>query len=453
MHLQQAAFFMLTANPANNDQQGQKQLFALTPVTSINGLVPIGLFHLPQQPQPTINRPPVERAEAMRQSHPPMVGPGHVSEVMPQAEVPPGGVTSTNEVIEIDGEDDESENEQEADMSGGFDLATAELGYPPHEPLSVPSTSNGSTSSSRESPSRSALPSSRATRNSNFFLSIAHPESDIPVSQPVPKAKLVMPSARVLVANIHNPIAEFKEAQDLLIEPFLREWSDKNTYYPEEILHGPLGRIVEWNVVDLAVNPVDHPILFEAITNIEANEITGIKYVRVIYDEHFSRTVRVTRSEHTLTGRKKTISVAGIVKRKKDGSISKHNGRPHKSEAWQYLGDEKGDCHSCGRRLRGIRGKTSHVDPKSGSQESCEVVRLQRGRDRCYFCNKSISSSESWKVIEAHTKVCKPLWELKRLIHPFHLEDHGLKIEEIDAFEWPGAADVQGTSESGIIDE
>ena len=52
--------------------------------------------------------------------------------------------------------------------------------------------------------------------------------------------------------------------------------------------------------------------------------------------------------------------------------------------------------------------------------------------------HNALADWDDMTTIEAHTKVCKPLSELMTLIHPYHLEDTGLRLEEIRAFDFPG---------------
>jgi hypothetical protein len=195
------------------------------------------------------------------------------------------------------------------------------------------------------------------------------------------------------------------------------------TQEPEDIVIPPRGIVISSSntnpTVSLIVTPTDHPTLYSTINSKPGP--SAIKLVKVRYAKNFRRVIRTSKSK------------LNVQKTKK------YCGRPSKGIEWHhYQQGGPGDCYSCGRQFAGRKGKQAHLDENRGSRVSCEVVWIQSNRDRCYFCDLPIKPSKAAHIIEQHTKVCKPLSELKTLIHPYHLKDTGLRIEEIGAFNWPG---------------
>jgi hypothetical protein len=212
-------------------------------------------------------------------------------------------------------------------------------------------------------------------------------------------------------------ISEYQTIPELLIDTDLKLKLEAITEEPKDIKIEPLGKIVSNTLIYLTINATNHPTLFSSFMC--EPDSNGNHYVKVQYARNFSRVVRISKTE--------------------GWDAKAHPGRPLKGIEWHhYQPGGTGDCFSCGRQFAGRKGKESHLDEKRGSRMSCEVVRIQQGRDRCYFCDAPIRPSKDVPIIEQHTKVCKPLSELKSLIHPCHLQDFGLRIEEVEAFDWPG---------------
>jgi len=173
------------------------------------------------------------------------------------------------------------------------------------------------------------------------------------------------------------------------------------TEKPEKILIKPLGIVISKTEVDLIVDAEKQPLLYGSIPPQAISDNRTIKRVRVKYPKKFARKVRRTKTK------------GWEIKDKKRGC-------PGHGCGWMKYSKRggEGDC-TCGRLYQGRRGKANHINPKGDIPTNCEVYRLQQGRTRCYF------------------RLCKPLMELKGLIHPIHLQDSGLQPEEIKAFRWP----------------
>lgn len=171
--------------------------------------------------------------------------------------------------------------------------------------------------------------------------------------------------------------------------------------------------------VDLEVDLTNHPLLYAALRLNPRPD--GIKHVEVEYPPNFERLVR-------------------IVPESDRGDKKSSSGRPKKGLAWMDYDKGKrglGLC-SCGRLFQGSRGKLEHCRYKGSHKESrCVVVRLQKNRSRCFFCDTPITPSTNHRNIERHTMHCSALKELKKLIQKEHLEDHGLLSAEIHSFDWP----------------
>ena len=164
------------------------------------------------------------------------------------------------------------------------------------------------------------------------------------------------------------------------------------------------------------MNRKDHPILFTSLQQTE--EANGVKQVMVVHPPRFRRVVRSDAEK----------------------GIKKTSGRPKKGTAWADLNKngKVGLC-SCGRRFQGNRGKLEHCRFKPRRGSACQVIKIKKNRSECFFCGTDIEPSTNFHKIEEHTFRCPPLTELKNLIPRAHLEDDGLQLEEIRAFNWPAA--------------
>lgn len=170
-------------------------------------------------------------------------------------------------------------------------------------------------------------------------------------------------------------------------------------------------------IIRLIVTQRYHPSLFDSLPN-KADDGIGFKYVDVHYPKTFVRNAR------------QTMPVELPVRDR--GRTS-----PHQAWWWffEYI-NEDSTCWSCGKQDSRKKSKGYHYT-RPGLP--CMVARRQQNRTRCFFCDEEIKSctNNEYLAMEVHTKYCRPLWELKTLIHPMHLEDHGLEDPEIDAFTWP----------------
>jgi hypothetical protein len=242
--------------------------------------------------------------------------------------------------------------------------------------------------------------------------------NETPASTPI-EALPVPTDTLILSASskhwLKAPI-EYQAIAETLIDSNLRNKMNTRTDGYEKIIIPTLGDVISSNIVRLVVNPAHHPLLFHSIP--AAPDSDGIKYIRVHYANCFKRIIRTSKFE--------------------GWDVSWKTGRPSRSIEWHhYQPGGSGDCFSCGRQFGSRRGKDNHLNKNRGERESCEVVYLQRCRDRCYFCDEPIKPTDDASIIEQHTKVCGPLWELKLLVNKYHLEDSGLRHEEIKAFQWP----------------
>jgi len=198
------------------------------------------------------------------------------------------------------------------------------------------------------------------------------------------------------------------------------------------IIIKPLGIVINPRVILFELKQGRHPYLFKHLRQYRSlGPNRGIKLVPVLYDANFSRIIRHRKPESW-------VKEAGSP-RKDKSETSKSNrgpGRPKIQFAYLSYGKRGSDeCKGCGRHFGIKKGKLEHL-----KHNRCVVVQLQMNRDRCYFCIEPIDPSSDPKTIEAseHIRNCIPLCELKTLIQQEHLQDSGLRPEEVEAFNFLG---------------
>jgi hypothetical protein len=251
---------------------------------------------------------------------------------------------------------------------------------------------------------------------------VAYQSPEPPYAHQANELKALLDERRV-EAQKHNNTNEFLRLEEI-------------TEIPEDIIVRSNGLTARDGSIYLEVKPDEHPTLYATLP---ATSI-GVpnRYRKVTYSPGFRRIVRKTATSLLLLNRGPGKTAAG--------------------HAWVYK-------HKLAKGGKVIQCPCGHTwgCPKSAQQHcidrgdsGCKVYRRQITRGSCLFCGEGTGqgwiadSTNDLKIPEnrgkaraainsmnRHYSTCRPMLELRSLIHPFHLEDSGLQDGEIEAFPFP----------------